>query len=271
MADELPKYENPPIVETVLSAQFARLSKFRTAHAGVFCESHLGKEWSHIEEQPRIDDYFERFGSGLKWGPAGGGIRFTSLMEPQRTQIIGSDVSRMIQVQDSRFIYNWKKAETGAYPSYSATRTEFARLYARFGEFLKSHSLGEIEENQWEVTYMSHLLKGGLWESPDDWITIFPWLSLPQNLLAADGVQVNWDLVLPGQRGRLHVRLYFGRTSAEGPEAINVGEELVARGPASKADGFSVADGFEIGHEAIVRTFTAMTSDIAHKHWNRSL
>jgi uncharacterized protein (TIGR04255 family) len=266
MPDTLPKFDRPPVVETVLSAQFARLPKFRTAHAGVFRESYLGKEWSTLEEQPRIDDHFERFGDERKWGMAGG-IRFSAI-ESQRTQIIGVDVTRMIQVQDSRFIYNWRKGESVAYPSYDTTRREFDKLYARFRDFTGLQNLGEIEENQWEVSYVNHLLKGDLWDSPSDWAQIFPWLRRPQEALGPDGVQVGWDLVLPNERGRLHIHLYHGRISMDGPEALIL--DLTARGPASKLPDFSVVDGFQIGHSAIGRSFAAMTSEKAHAHWGRT-
>jgi hypothetical protein len=32
---DLPDFDNPPVVETVLSAQFERLTAFRTVHLGL--------------------------------------------------------------------------------------------------------------------------------------------------------------------------------------------------------------------------------------------
>jgi uncharacterized protein (TIGR04255 family) len=264
MPEPLPKFDRPPVMETVLSAQFARLSKFRTAHAGVFCESHLGRDWGSLEEQPRIDDNFERFGNDRRWGPMAG-FRLSTSQEAQRTQIVGSDPSRMIQIQDSRFIYNWKNSEAGSYPSYAATKKEFDRLYARFKDFVATHKLGEIVENQWEVSYINQIPKGKLWNSPSDWTSIFPWLHPPQCNLSHDGMQTNWDLVLPEDRGRLHVTLLFGKAAIDGPEAILL--NIVARGPVSPT--VSISDGFEIGHEAIVQSFTDMTSPHAHEFWGR--
>jgi hypothetical protein len=68
-----------------------------------------------------------------------------------RTQIIRADDSRLIQVQDTRFIYNWKKAEAGVYPTYKTTRPEFNEAYIKFKKFVQEFDLGEIRENQWEV------------------------------------------------------------------------------------------------------------------------
>jgi uncharacterized protein (TIGR04255 family) len=267
MPETLPKFNRPPVVETVLSSQFARLQKFRTAHAGAFCESSLGKEWDRLEEQPRLDDYFERFGDERTWQMEGGMFRITTSMETQRTQIVGSDPTRMIQVQDSRFLYNWRKGG-GGYPSYDATRKEFDRLYARFAEFIKSHSIGDIEENQWEVTYINHIVKGELWHSPEDWKLIFPWLNPLPSRFDHDALQCRWGLVLPENRGRLHVKLYYGRILPEGPDALVL--DLTARGIVSADPNRSMAGGFDLGHEAIVRTFTDMTSESARAHWGRS-
>ena len=259
-----PKFDKPPVVETVLSAQFARLPKFRTAHAGCFWKSSLGKEWATIEEGPRLDDLFERFGDERIWGQMG--LRF-SPFESQRTQIINSDSTRMIQIQDSRFIYNWKKGVDGIYPSYKTTREEFGEYYGKFKAFLKASELGEVEENQWEVSYMNPLVKGELWNSPSDWQTIFPWLNRPHMLLEPDSFQSVWDLVIPENRGRLHAKLYYGRISLKGPEALVL--DMTARGPASNNPGLSVADGFELGHDAIVCSFAAMTSKFAQEFWQR--
>jgi hypothetical protein len=153
------------------------------------------------------------------------------------------------------------------YPSYANTRQEFDGLYARFREFVIAQGFGELEENQWEVSYVNHLAKGEMWETVSDCRDIFPWLITPPVGLDADGALANWDFVLPGQRGRLHCRLYLGRIKLDGPEAMIL--DMTARGRATKEPGFSVADGFEIGHKAIVTSFTSMTSKSAHDRWER--
>jgi uncharacterized protein (TIGR04255 family) len=263
MPDTLPKFDNPPVVETVLSSQFGRLSKFRNAHAGVFWKS-LGNTWPTVGDATRLEDTFERFGDERIWG-AFSGVRVLTSMEAQRTQIIRSDETRMIQVQDSRFVYNWRKSQDGGYPSYETTHSEFGEVYGQFKQFVEMAELGKIEENQWEVTYINHLVKGGLWNSLEDCTLIFPWFSFPDKYLSPDFVFARWVMALPEQRGRLHVSMNFGRTSATGPEAIIL--ELTARGIASPE--FSLDSGFTLGHEVIVNSFAAMTSEMAQKQWKR--
>ena len=48
MADALPKFEAPPVVETLLAVQFAPLPEFTGAMSGWFWKSYLGSDWTKI-------------------------------------------------------------------------------------------------------------------------------------------------------------------------------------------------------------------------------
>jgi uncharacterized protein (TIGR04255 family) len=263
MPDTLPKFDRPPIVETVLSAQFSRLSSFRAAHAGSFWELYLS-DWKSVQETGRIQDTFERFGDALQWGQMG----FMFSPSPEvRTQILSPDQSRMLQLQDSRFIYNWKKAE-GEYLSFEKSYEEFTKHYVQLKQFLLNKELGKVDENQWEVQYINHLIKGDLWQSPEDWQRIFPWLNFPPAVGSKpDYLQCSWSSVINGHAGRLHTSLAFARTALNGPEALIL--TLTARGEVSQNSNASVEAGLNIGHETIVRSFAEMTSEWAHGKWER--
>ena len=57
----LPKYEKPPVVETVLGLQFNPLSAFTNAHLGAFWQS-LGVEaWPTVTDKPPLPRQEERF------------------------------------------------------------------------------------------------------------------------------------------------------------------------------------------------------------------
>jgi len=133
MAQSRPKFKAPPVVETVLSIQFANLPGYSTAHAGWFWKVYLENpggqpslKWSQVVDAPRLEDEFERFGAEEKWVVPH--IKLLPPSQSQRTQIIRSDGERMAQVQDSRFILNWKK-QAGVYPSFDpAVRQNQIRL-----------------------------------------------------------------------------------------------------------------------------------------------
>ena len=270
MTAQLPKFDSPPVVETVLSVQFAPLQKFTDAHAGWFWKNYLDKEWHNVQVAPKIDDQFERFGDEMRWGQTGA-FRITG-PGPERLQIIRSDEERMIQIQDTRFIYNWKKQE-GSYPSYDELLPEFQRTFSQFEKFAEEAGFGSLLPNQWEVTYVNHILKGDLWQSFKDWPNIFPSLPLPSlntSSLSPEDFRGEWRSIIKGSLGRLYTTLSRGKVGSDkGPEIIQL--QFTARGPVNPEIPSDLQSGFRLGHESIVLSFTEMTSDAAHKHWKRRI
>lgn len=117
----------------------------------------------------------------------------------------------MIQVQNSRFIYNWRKLD-GHYPSYNNTKPEFEGALRQFLDFLDEAKLGTMSLNQWEITYINHIPKGPLWGSPEEWHRIVPEILLPISqrdvaLTRFENVTGEWHHEIVPQLGRLHVAL----------------------------------------------------------------
>lgn len=268
MSDPLPRFERPPVVETVLGVQFERLVDFSAAHAGWFWKTQLPEEFRTAKEAPRLEDQFERFGDERVWAPVGGGLLFRPGMQPDRIQIVNSPGDRMVQIQDSRFIYNWRKKDIG-YPSYNVLLPEFQTMFERFRAFAREAMLPTVEPNQWEVTYVNQIPLGELWTSPGDWPRVVPGLftqSIP-GLAEFESFGGEWHLLLGHNRGRLHMALRHGRPMPDGPEAMML--TLTARGPVDAERSWE--SGLNLGHEAIVRGFAAITSAEAHRHWGRTV
>ena len=269
MTDKLPKYDSPPVVETVLSAQFSPLQHFSSAHAGWYWKNYLDKEWGIVQVAPRLDDQFERFGNEMVWG-RGPGLRIATLPEADRLQIIRTDNERMIQIQDTRLIYNWKK-QKGDYPSYEKLLPEFKETFSSFKRFATDAGNGPLKLNQWEVTYVNLLPKGELWKSINDCKEILPALSIPNatigNLLSED-FRVEWRMTIGDNLGRLYITLNRGKIgTGKGEEVILL--QFTARGPLKDENEVSLQNGFDLGHRSIVLSFTDITSDYAHKFWKR--
>jgi uncharacterized protein (TIGR04255 family) len=265
MAEGSPKFDRPPVTETVISAQFSRLENFSAAHAGWFWKKHLLEEWTKVQETFRLDDQFELFDEGGGWvRPA---LRLSD-KEKARIQFTGNNDERMIQVQDTRFILNWRKRKAD-YPTYKKLFGDFSSELHKFQGFAREADLGAIEFNQWEMTYVNSIPKGELWEKPSDWSRIVPTLALPAAAkgVSADTMGGNWRFVLDGQRGRLYVTARHLRK--ESGEVLSL--ELTARGPVREDTGQSLDDGLSIGHSAIVWTFVALTSPMAQEYWGRRL
>ena len=160
----------------VLGVQFSAILGFTAAHAGWFWREHLGDDWPRVLEVPPISNVFERFGRDVKWSPrellvAQGG-------PAPRLQFESSDSERMVQVQNTRFHYNWRKRE-GTYPSYEDCLLPFKSSWEKFIAFCQMAELGVPDPNQWEITYINDFPKDEMWSTASDWIWILPALGAP--------------------------------------------------------------------------------------------
>jgi len=266
MSTDLPRYSNPPVVETVIGVQFAPLVGYSSSFAGRFWSMYLGQEWPKSTEAPRIMDQFERFDDEALWTP----LRF--VVQPgqaNRVQFASTNDERMIQIQDSRFILNWRKQTDQGYPTYQKLLFEFVALFNKFAKFAPEAGLGIVEPNVWELTYVNHIPRGDLWNSVSDFSKIVPGLSAvnvsSSSILETMGA--DWRYMLPNERGRLYATVRHIRVVDKASEAMLI--QLVARGGINPEKQQSLAEGLELGHEATARCFAALTSSAAQASWGK--
>jgi uncharacterized protein (TIGR04255 family) len=257
----------------VLGVQFAPIEGFTSGHFGWYWKNFLDESWVRTREATLLLDQFEKFGAEEDWKllglPAHLQLR-AKTVGPYRLQIINVNDDRMIQIQNTRFHYNWKGGK-GSYPGFERVFPEFLTELDRFRAFLRHAGLGEIAPNQWEVTYVNHVPKGHLWQTPADWHTIFPALFARQTELGAvrfEGVSGEWHYEIPPRRGRVHASVQHARAGSHDNEVLAL--NLTARGPiGSGPSSGDVTAGLRSGHEAAVRTFVAIASKTALDHWGQ--
>jgi len=259
----LPEFDRPPVAETVLAVQFDPLPTLTTAHLGAFW-SQLGEDWREVDETPALGQTSEPMGLAPSWLEAGPGLEIET-SAPVRLRISRSTRDRMLQVENGWLVYNWRRtSEAQEYARYRTVREEFDAHLARLGEYITASGRGTITPNLWEVAYVNFIPKGALWERVTDWPRILP------ELLRAGGdeyaplqtVGGRWVYALAGGRARLQVIVEHGRASEE-----LLVLKLVARGHTSQPTDAALAEGLDLGHEAIVRKFAGITSEEARRYW----
>ena len=267
---DLPKYDVPPVVETVLGIQFATLPGFSAAHVGWFWSKYLDEDFPTVSQAAPLEEAHERFGEQRQWRLKGA-LQISAEVRPPRLQFASRDEERMVQIQDNRLHYNWRKRER-EYPSYERLLPAFQSTLGRYSEFCRETGIGDVLPNQWEVAYVNHIPRGELWTNGNDWAKLFPGFCIPSQeveLLCFESASALWHLVIGDKLGRLHIQLEHGRVgSPSGDEAIIL--TLTARGPVDLGQGQQLESGLALGHASIVRAFTQMTSPAAHKVWRRT-
>jgi uncharacterized protein (TIGR04255 family) len=264
-ASPLPMFDNPPAVEKVLGVQFQPIVGIGYGHYGWFWKSRLDESWTKTQDAPRLPDQFEKFGDQLTWGIPD--PKF-SLGGQDRMMLINSANDRLIQIQDTRFLYNWKKQEEPQRP-FSELYREFDNCLRMFTDFLTEAGLLPTVPNQWEMTYVNHVPKGALWESASDWSTVFPGLfgriQNPTANVKLEAMSTAFRFEIPPKRGRVHTQFQHAKTLDSNEEVLML--SLTARGPLSGDEGWDLSSSMAIGHEALVRTFVDISSSAALAHW----
>jgi uncharacterized protein (TIGR04255 family) len=271
MADPLPEFEQPPVSEVAISVDFAPLDGWLPAHAGLYWAL-IQKQYPKSETHHEASSVIEQFGDNF--------------FQPQmpRVELVGSDELRnirhwflnetkteLIQVQRDRFIINWRKlADGGPYPRYEQhMRPRWIKEWSAFKGFIAQHGLGEFNVRQCEITYVNDIPQGQGWEEFADALRLFSWDGLTRRgfLPPPQTLQTTASYEMPQRCGRLHIAVRHVLRNVDLKQVVQL--RLVARGkPESQADD-DVLAWFDRGREWIVRGFTDVTSEHAHKLWKR--
>lgn len=262
-SSNLPEFDRPPVVETVLAAQFEPIKGMRTVHFGLFWER-IRERFPTTEDKPALEAAFERFEEAPKRTPR---LRFEAREDatPERMWFVNKPGTEMIQLQVDRFIKNWRKTSVDAeYPRYEKTiKPGFLRDLSVFQEFLLGEGLGPIRMNQCEVTYVNHIVAGEGFTDLGDASKVFSFLGgLPHGV--EDGIfALRFPIVVEGKPvGRLKVDIQPAIREADHKPMYVM--QLTARGFVGSGLEF-----FDLGRAAIVKGFDELTTASMHSVWGK--
>lgn len=265
-SENLPDFDNPPVVETVLSAQFEPLPSVQTAHLGLLWGEYRAS-FPKSGEHPPLDPVVEQFPERPS-GRFGLKLQMFEVPPIPRLSFANAQGNEMIQVQNDRFIKNWRKEGDGEqYPHYEETvRPNFDRDFGIFLGFLAKNRLGPPRVNQCEVTYVNHILSGIGWDNYGEFENVFTFWRFPNATPPGppEDLRLHARFVIPDDDGkpigRLHVDLQPAvRISDNLPMYVL---HLTARGQVGDGLGF-----FDIGRKWIVTTFKRLTTESMHNIW----
>ncbi len=262
--DALKGLKNPPVVETALAIQFAPIPGLTTAHIGLFWKNYLDASWVAVREAVPLDEFSEK-NDPLWKVPT---LQFAPVDNPAgRIQITNGDNDRVVQIQNNKAAYNWRKGKA-SYPSFDQTCREFLIVLEGFRVFLRDHGLGDMRPNHWELIYIDQIPKGELWQTAADFCRVLPGLfpeSFREETIVLESASAERRFEIQPRRGRVYVSARHAM--------LNTGEEIIslqssARGvieSQSLKDG--LIGGLKLGHEAIGRAFVAIASEAAFSYW----
>lgn len=282
MTDHLPEYDAPPVVEMSLAVHFEALPELRSAYLGMFADYLLGQQrefaWSELEEDFPRPVAIEQFGRESFRPPFR--LQIAEEVPPPRTVLRDSRRHRAVAIQQDAFEYSWwRDAEDGTYPRYTTLMAEFLPLLGSLRSFLEVRHMGVLRLRQAEVAYQNGLQRGVDWTEDGTAVEIMrSWTKLAtEGLPPLEDAHFGQTHVLTGPEGVDPARLYITLDTnmpppfRRGPETDWAALSLTFRGAIQgKGDDDEVKSVLGRGREAIVRSFTAVTTDEAHARWRRT-
>jgi uncharacterized protein (TIGR04255 family) len=255
MSGVLPKFDNPPIKETVVGVQFRPLTKWQIHHIGLYA-ARIRSHFPNVSIQPPLPDDSETFDNGQQ------SIRI-SLANP-RVWFGTATTEWIIQIQNSRFISNWRRLLPEAkYPEWKAFKEHFDKEYERFCDFLKKEEIDTPEPEMVEVSYINHIAEF------EDWSDVFPTLRKREQpfLGKPSATEIRSAFPIEGDLGRLYIRAEPVVRHTDGEEVIQM--TLTAKLSMASNSNSDVSKLMKLGHEWVVCGFEEFTTPEMHEKWMR--
>ena len=259
------------MAEVVLSLQFKSLSSLTTAHVGLLWRRYRDR-LPLIEEQPPLAAASESFAPPA---PPRVEVAFEDKPPVPRVWFVNETKTELVQVQQDRFVHNWRKVGQGdTYPRYERIRERFREEVSQLEAFLEDEGLGELAVNQCEVTYVNHIERAGEWGSHGEIEKLLKhWVPLPAAtfLPAPEDAVLRWRYRIPGSSGpvgRLYVAVQPSWGAADGRPVWIM--NLTARGAPVGAGIDGAFRFFDLGRVWVVRGFADLTTDSMQRCWERA-
>ena len=263
---DLPDFTDPPIDEVAIGVQFPNIDGLIQPLFGLLW-SRFRDKYPRVESQPRIEGPIENLYEPANLVPM---IPLQFPSPPARTWYLANDDEHLVQVQDTRFVQNWRRRNS-PYERFDVVKNDFWESFNHFREMLRDESLGLPVIQQLELTYINWIPQN----PPVEMLRIGDASSLSVPRVVEQPESVDWSGRYLIDDGGVHVaRLYLQYLHANRNSPPNPGPgtqfALIFRAP--MIEGMSDArldELLEMGRETIVRVFAEMTTDAAHKLWGR--
>jgi len=262
MSADFPDYENPPVIEVVCGITFEPLKGFKAPHFGLFWQK-LRNEYPFCQSAPPL---------GFPPGPVDTESEFP--LPLPRIWFISQDRTSVIQLQNDKFLCNWRKMEEGgSYPRYDNIIKSFKKNLKLFKTFLKDEKFNQLKLTEYELSYINHIPQSKGWESIDQIQSLLPdlvWRTYDEDRFLPSPQKLGWTLSfpLPENKGVLNVKLNQAIRKKDNVPLFIL--ELTAQGTPTEQSVEGIWEYFDVAHKWIVFGFTDLTSpEVQRSVWKR--
>lgn len=245
-----------------MGVQFEKLSHLTSLHATKIRDLFLD-DFPNYEEHPPLEPNFETFGGH---GPEPRiSVQVGPPISRPRIWFVSKDGTHLFQVQEDRFILNWRNINDQGYPHFEGVLPVFLNYLRDFDTFCKEEFGSPIGLTQYELTYIN-LIEVSEFGEGSEWLKIWS-----RDVGQVESFSQKSSHDLSDENGNRYAR--YRRTVKTVIEAHSekkaIQLDLMVRGkPTGKS--WDSAERFLVhAREMIVTDFDNVTTQQAHKKWER--
>jgi len=259
------KFKNPPVVEVVCGVLFITPIPLKTAQVGLFWQA-VRDTFPRLEEAPPISPIIETFQAEPIQE-----FQFGQLPPLRRTWLLSADGRNLIQIQEDRFLFNWKRAANDdEYPSYERVIEKFDQYLAEFVKFLVAEGVGQPIYRQFELTYVNLIGSSNEFAKVGEGGVLVDHIrDVSRSRFLPEPEGFNWTTAysLPDNNGRLRLLAQTALRKPGGERIVRL--DLTARGIPADPSETGRRPWFDMAHDWITFGFADATSPILHPVWRR--
>jgi uncharacterized protein (TIGR04255 family) len=178
-----------------------------------------------------------------------------------RVWLVHREKALLIQVQDDRIYFNWRRLQPNAeYPRFANLLPQFERYITMWSKFLDQQGLGLLEPSVCDLSYINHFSLEGwknLWDvgrvlSPLTMDVPYPAKSPPSS--------VNWGTIFDRDSSRMILSLQTLENATNRVERV-LQFEIKAESHVPLKSVTAAAEWFVKANLDIVETFTSLTTE----------
>ena len=261
----LPDYGSPPLNEVVLGIQFRLANAYQQIRAGEVWGLFKDR-FPIVEEQPRLPSSFETFGPVQVQRNQ---IEIVEGAQHDRFWFLTLKRDELIQFQSDRLLHNWRKVDgvETRYPRFELMEETLGKQALKLEAYFNSLEPQSLEINQVEATYINHF--------PIDEDRQFKFLSdyvrLIEFEIEPDDCTIRYRRTIKDSNGNPTGRLYCESNVGITPKGkLLLTLNLTVRGTPSDSSIGAAMSYLRNGRDMIVNEFTTITTDKAHRLWERT-
>jgi uncharacterized protein (TIGR04255 family) len=256
------RFKNAPVVELICGTLFSTPQTLSAPLIGLYW-TRIRDRFPKLDVAPPLAPSIEQLGAAPQQN-----VQVFDFLQVPRTWMLSRDQTRLIQVQQDRFLYNWKREDDKtAYPSYEAVFAEFEKEFAEFREFLSQESIGLPELRQFELTYVDHIFESAVAGIPGGITGVLvdhvPDTSRTRFLSAPETLVWRSTYLLPESAGRLHITVQSAKRNSDGAPLLRL--DFTARGFGRDGSDQSMKGWFDLAHDFIGHSFLDVTSQAVQR------